>query len=701
MRLRSLELNNFRAFPIGQPRIDLDHDAVLFYGRNGVGKTAIFDAIELTLTGGLRRLSAVRDLSTVLINARQEVKGASTQLVIDGSNGVKEGHIKIGRDGFDLEPLLDAEQTTIFQHTVYLQQSEIRRLISASSASLGDIVRSLALSGEIEKLDRALAGATLTRSHRAYTSAVSALKERQAFVEDLRARIAADERALNEIEGVDATAFRITNELNSIKQALNISQGGEFIDAASIREGINSIDAILQPRLAQAVEKRAAATARVKQGGEIVQEKRRVELSQANLLRSSQMEKLRADLAAAASLIGECEQELKKPEYEAIEKQQQTQLLNLLEAVKTFGAQDVCPICDRPLANLTAHINDKIARISEHRSAIQARHTNLKARLNEAREKQSKARQEFEKVAGGSAQLETWSTSLQKTLWAFLAVYNSESLSLEDAVSLEDSERQKAEREIDRLSALAGRLASLRSQIDAVSIRSNRITENLQKSRKELEQLLLSLAAAEKAKNELEEFVNTAQEVRKRTSDGIERVLSSFAMGSTRENFEDLFNRLARSPLFGVTISDARVKNRRPEIQWCATYNDKRYPGDAIFSQGELNSCAMAFFLALATTNPQSLGFLLLDDPVQNMDEIHIEEFGNILKFVKDQLGWQVIVALHDESIYQYLKRQLYPSKGKQSLVGYCLEMGNAGTQIIQDVKTSFDSKVFLTADVA
>lgn len=168
-----------------------------------------------------------------------------------------------------------------------------------------------------------------------------------------------------------------------------------------------------------------------------------------------------------------------------------------------------------------------------------------------------------------------------------------------------------------------------------------------------------------------------------------------------RNNFENLFSRIATRPIFRVTISQARVLRRKPEVHWCATYGEKQYRGDAIFSQGELNSCAMAFFLALATTNPQSLGFLLLDDPVQNMDEVHIEEFGNILKFIKDQLGWQLIIALHDESIYQYLKRQLYPSKGEQSLVAYTLEMGASGTEVTQDIVTHFDPRSFLASEVA
>jgi len=169
-------------------------------------------------------------------------------------------------------------------------------------------------------------------------------------------------------------------------------------------------------------------------------------------------------------------------------------------------------------------------------------------------------------------------------------------------------------------------------------------------------------------------------------------------MGKTKDAFEDLFRRLAKNPFFQVTVSGTRVKRHKPEVDWCAVYGERQFPGEAVFSQGELNCCAIAFFLALATSHPEGLHFLLLDDPVQNMDELHIEEFGNVLKFLKDILGWQIVVGLHDQSVYQFLKRQLHPITQGQSLVGYVFDQADDGTRIVEDTSTRFDPASLIAA---
>lgn len=55
MRIKSVTLENFRCFR--ETNLDLSADIVAIYGRNGVGKTAIFDAFEFALLGSIGRFS--------------------------------------------------------------------------------------------------------------------------------------------------------------------------------------------------------------------------------------------------------------------------------------------------------------------------------------------------------------------------------------------------------------------------------------------------------------------------------------------------------------------------------------------------------------------------------------------------------------------------------------------------------------------
>src|SRR6266852_4802216 len=101
-----MEIDNFRAFPAGTRKISLDHDAVLLYGRNGVGKTAVFDAIELALTGTVRRLNGVLD-GSVFTNVRHDSAPARVRVVANGSSPAREGYAEISSQrGVHVDPIL-------------------------------------------------------------------------------------------------------------------------------------------------------------------------------------------------------------------------------------------------------------------------------------------------------------------------------------------------------------------------------------------------------------------------------------------------------------------------------------------------------------------------------------------------------------------------------------------------------------------
>ncbi len=84
MRLKSIELNDFRCFE--KQAIDLSADVVVIYGRNGVGKTAVFDAIELALVGGIGRFEDEESSSDYLSRVWGDAE-ASVRLNFNDSEG--------------------------------------------------------------------------------------------------------------------------------------------------------------------------------------------------------------------------------------------------------------------------------------------------------------------------------------------------------------------------------------------------------------------------------------------------------------------------------------------------------------------------------------------------------------------------------------------------------------------------------------
>jgi exonuclease SbcC len=93
----------------------------------------------------------------------------------------------------------------------------------------------------------------------------------------------------------------------------------------------------------------------------------------------------------------------------------------------------------------------------------------------------------------------------------------------------------------------------------------------------------------------------------------------------------------------------------------------------AMLSAGNLNTAALTLFLALHLSVKPVLPWLIIDDPVQSMDDVHIAQFAALLRTLKRE-GRQVILAVHDRQLFDYLALELSPAFNGDRLI--TIELG-------------------------
>ncbi|MER8523544.1 AAA family ATPase [Mesorhizobium sp. M1076] len=129
------------------------------------------------------------------------------------------------------------------------------------------------------------------------------------------------------------------------------------------------------------------------------------------------------------------------------------------------------------------------------------------------------------------------------------------------------------------------------------------------------------------------------------------------------EIWKDLFVRLAPDepfiPAFAIPKSTGPVEALLKTI-----HRDGGEGGNprAMLSAGNLNTAALTLFLSLHLSVHPMLPWLIIDDPVQSMDEVHIAQFAALLRTLSKQLGRQIIIAVHEKDLFDYLALELSPA---------------------------------------
>ena len=436
MRIKRVILENFRCFR--HTEIDLSGDIVAIYGRNGVGKTAFFDALEFALLGGIGRFVKDSAPPFYLPNVLSDDNG----MVHIDFTGDTDDWVKVSIDrtsDFDVHMdssggwrscrdllygfLVDEnyspprrEVSTIaelFRSTVLLAQHTIGQFVEGDAAERSRILSYLAGSGYIQRcLDKAKE--VMKEAKKKERQEQSKLEETKTKAIELR-KSAAEQDARIEVIRERLGKGSISHDilLKSLKIA-GISVG-ESIPRTS--EDVEAFSASIQ---SASHERIAALDDRNKQLAQIEamnlqhpdRLKRRHELHE-------MVEKARANLIELLNKENNAAENLKD-----LDKRIREINLDISEKSKTFKALQMLPELQRQWtewAKVKDNASSKIARIHSEldlsRSKLEQKQTALdsaKKELAVSRLETEKASSKLEKLEGLRASLAAYATAKRK-----------------------------------------------------------------------------------------------------------------------------------------------------------------------------------------------------------------------------------------------------------------------------------------------
>lgn len=235
----------------------------------------------------------------------------------------------------------------------------------------------------------------------------------------------------------------------------------------------------------------------------------------------------------------------------------------------------------------------------------------------------------------------------------------------EEALTAKEAARKEANASLKQLKVLEGQRQSM--------------VKTIEDNRERLTRLTQLKAVADRR-------ISQARDLSRRARDQRTAIVRRVFNDSLNAIWRDLFVRLAPDepfvPAFALPESDGGAVEAVLETLYRS--GGKGGNPRAMLSAGNLNTAALTLFLALHLSVKPELPWLLIDDPVQSMDEVHIAQFAALLRTLSKQHGRQIVVAVHEKPLFDYLALELSPAFPNDRLI--TIDIGRAA-----DGKTVID----------
>lgn len=173
-----------------------------------------------------------------------------------------------------------------------------------------------------------------------------------------------------------------------------------------------------------------------------------------------------------------------------------------------------------------------------------------------------------------------------------------------------------------------------------------------------IESLGNEINTLEQQQNQITQLIddyNDLQRAVKRSSDNeTTQLLAQYE--DTIKKFYHYLNPSMYMRDLNLRIQPNETRSNRLIFEVISSENAKRHSPSYIFSAAQNNVLALSIFLSFAIKQQWSkLDTIFLDDPIQNMDDINIHSFVDLIRGIQKQTDKQFFISTHDERIYNFM----------------------------------------------
>ena len=210
------------------------------------------------------------------------------------------------------------------------------------------------------------------------------------------------------------------------------------------------------------------------------------------------------------------------------------------------------------------------------------------------------------------------------------------------------------------LSSAAELVTQLRDEMNRSKELTDQIAE-IARSRRTWEQRV----------NEADRRIRVARSVVTAASETRTAIVQRVFTQSLNDVWRDVFSRLAPAEPFVPAFGIPTTTRAALELSVETIHKSGGTAGtpSMMLSTGNLNTAALSLFIALHLAVKPQFPCLVFDDPVQSMDEIHIAQFAGLLRLLSKQHDRQIVVAVHERELFDYLTLELSPAFAGDQLI--------------------------------